>query len=210
MNQLNLINLSLRLIIVARHCLVITTSESHICHRPDFSFVTGIVSTGTNLLSQRLIRAWSNPLGTNASHLYRLVDLPGTSVMSLHLYRAKTTPGTNVGTFVPPVSWFGKMCNSYNSFFFPLPEPPPHSSSSSLQLKLPLPNGVLGSFCPFCDIFSTISLIEVVEVSYFTPLIYGCRFKFYASNLKYSWNVFEWSKNDDFLFKCIFVYVLIE
>jgi hypothetical protein len=54
-----------------------------------------------------------------------------------------------------------QMCNGYNSFF-PSAQAPPHSSSSSLQLKLTIPNGTLGCFCPICDDFSTVSLIEVV------------------------------------------------
>jgi hypothetical protein len=34
-----------------------TTRESHIYHMPDFSFVPSILSTGTNVLSQRLVVA---------------------------------------------------------------------------------------------------------------------------------------------------------
>jgi hypothetical protein len=69
--------------------------------------------------------------------------------MWTHLYRLWLWTGTGVQRL-------------FSILLSPCPSPPPHSSSSSLQLELPFPNRALGSFCPICDDFSTIWLIEVV------------------------------------------------
>jgi hypothetical protein len=80
----------------------------------------------------------------------------GTNVRAAHLYRSEPPPCTNVSTFVPA------LASATTIFPFSSPCPSPlHHSSSSLQLELPLPNGALGSFCPICDDFSTIRIIEV-------------------------------------------------
>jgi hypothetical protein len=92
---------------VAANCCVLanTTRESGIYPWLDFSFVPCIFAPykwghwyrlepphSTNVPSQGRVGASSNPPGTNASHLYRVVTPPSTNVRIAHSYRVGYAP----------------------------------------------------------------------------------------------------------------------
>jgi hypothetical protein len=62
--------------------------------------VGGAARYKCSLSSQGRVGASSNPPGTNASHLYRVVAPTDTNVRMTHLYWVAIRPGTNVVTFI--------------------------------------------------------------------------------------------------------------